>query len=157
MELRTHPRTRLKLPVGLYCADKNTYYRRKIGNISLGGMFISGTSCGQKGVNLDVMVNPGNTSPHESESYPAQVVRKSSDGFALRFNPMNEAERRMLQDVIWPEWDGKDNFEGMLIVATRENVDGLSGWLRLTSLICNQYKRACFQRHSIENLRKSLV
>lgn len=143
MELRAHPRTRLSLPVGLYCPDKNTYYRRKIGNISIGGMFISGTSCARKGTGLDVIVNPGGNHVEESERYNAHIVRNSTEGFALSFHNLGETERKMLQEIIWPDWDGKNNFEGMLIVAARQNVDGLSGWLRLTSLVCNEYKRAC--------------
>jgi hypothetical protein len=147
MELRAYPRTRLSLPVGLYCPDKNSYYRRKISNISMGGMFISGTSCGRNGMGLDVIVNPNNKSPEEPERYTARIIRNSTEGFALSFNNLGKLEREMLQDIIWPRWDGKDDFEGMLIVAARENVVGLSGWLRLTSLVCNEYKRVCNRPH----------
>lgn len=147
MEARAHPRTRLSVPVGLYCADKNTYYRRKIGNISVGGLFVAGSSCGRIGVQLEVIVNPANQALEPSERYAAAVVRSSASGFALKFNHLDEQKKRSLEDVIWPKWDGEKLFEGLLIIAPHENIDDLAGWMRLTSLLCNQYRRLCCKNH----------
>jgi hypothetical protein len=133
--------------VGLYCADKHTYYRRKINNISAGGLFISGSSCGRSGIQLEVVVNPANPAQETSERYSAEVVRSSVSGFALKFNHLNEQKKRALEDVIWPKWDGEKLFEGLLIVAPHEDIVDLAGWMRLTSLLCNQYRRLCCKNH----------
>jgi len=58
MEARAHPRSRLSVPVGLYCADKNRYYRRKINNISVGGLFVSGTPCARNSCLLYTSPSP---------------------------------------------------------------------------------------------------
>jgi len=147
VEARAHPRTRLCVPVGLYCADKNRYYRRKINNISVGGLFVSGTPCGRNGSRLEVIINPANRAPEASDRYTADVARSSASGFALKFNHLDEQKKRMLEDTIWPEWDGKELFEGLLIVAPHEDIVDLAGWMRLTSLLCNQYRRLCCKNH----------
>ena len=148
MEARAHPRTRLSVPVGLYCADKKTYYRRKINNISVGGLFISGTPCGRGGTQLEVIVNPAERAPQASDRYGARVVRSSVSGFALKFNHLDEQKKRSLEDIIWPTWDGEKLFEGLLIVARHENIIDLAGWMRLTSLLCHQYRRLCCKNHN---------
>jgi hypothetical protein len=40
-----------------------------------------------------------------------------------------------------PKWDGNNVYEGLIIFAEREDITDLSEWLRLTSLVCNQYRR----------------
>jgi hypothetical protein len=147
VDARAHPRTRLSVPVGLYCASQNTYYRRKISNISVGGLFVSGTPCGRHGSQLEVIVNPVNRELRPSDRYRAQVVRSSLSGFALRFNDLDEEKRRSLDEVIWPKWDGEKLFEGLLIIALHEDIADLAGWMRLTSILCNQYRRLCGKNH----------
>ena len=148
MEARAHPRTRLSVPVGLYCADKHTYYRRKISNISVGGLFVSGSPCGRTGTRLEVVVNPINRPLQPSDRYAAQVVRSSISGFALQFNRLNDQKLQALEEVIWPKWDGENMFEGLLIIAAHENIVDLAGWMRLTSILCNQYRRLCGKNHT---------
>ncbi len=147
MEARAHPRTRLSVPVGLYCADKNRCYRRKINNISVGGLFVSGSPCGHSGVQLEVIVNPTERAPQSSDRYTTEVVRSSASGFALKFNHLDERKKRVLEDITWPKWDGEKLFEGLLIVAPHEDIVDLAGWMRLTSLLCNQYRRLCCKNH----------
>lgn len=147
METGAHPRTRLSVPVGLYCADKNRYYRRKTNNISVGGLFISGTPCERSGVQLEVIVNPARRVQEASDRYTADVIRSSVSGFALKFNRLDEQKRRALEDAIWPKWDGEQLFEGLLIVAPHEDIVDLADWMRLTSLLCNQYRRLCGRKH----------
>ena len=143
MEERAHQRSRLSVPVGLYCADKNRYYRRKINNISVGGLSVSGTPCGRNGTRLEVIINPANRAQKAFVRYTAEVARTSASGFALKFNHLDEQEKRLLEDIIWPKWNGKELFEGLLIVAPHEDIVDLAGWMRLTSLLCNQYRRLC--------------
>jgi len=147
VEARTHPRSRLSVPVGLYCADKNKYYRRKINNISVGGLFVSGTPCARNGTRLEVIVNPARRAQEASDRFTAEVVRSSASGFALKFNHLDKRKIRMLDDIIWPEWDGEELFESLLIVARHEDIVDLAGWMRLTSVLCNQYRRLCCKNH----------
>jgi hypothetical protein len=83
VEARAHPRSRLTVPVGLYCADKNRYYRRKINNIRVGGLFVSGTPYARNGTRLEVIVNPARRAQEASDRFTAEVVRSSASGFAL--------------------------------------------------------------------------
>ncbi|HHJ17245.1 MAG TPA: hypothetical protein ENJ80_11160 [Gammaproteobacteria bacterium] len=55
---------------------------------------------------------------------------------------------QMSEDTLLPKWDGEDVFEGMLIFAAQENPADFSEWLRLTSLVCNQYRR-CARAHTL--------
>jgi len=134
--------------VGLYCADKNRYYRRKINNISEGGLFVSGAPCARNGTRLEVTINPAKRAQEASDRYKAEVARSSASGFALKFNHLDELKRRVLEDIIWPKWDGEQLFEGLLIVAPHEDIVDLADWMRLTSLLCNQYRRLCGKNHS---------
>jgi hypothetical protein len=65
----------------------------------------------------------------------------------LKFNPLDELESLTLENVIWPKWDGRELFEGLLIVAPHENIVDLAGWMRLTSLLCKEYRRLCWKNH----------
>jgi len=147
VEARTHPRSRLSVPVGLYCADKNRYYRRKINNISVGGLFVSGTPCARNGTRLEVIINPANRAQEAFVRYTAEVARTSASDFALKFNHLDEQEKRLLEDIIWPKWNGKELFEGLLIVAPHEDIVDLAGWMRLIFVLCNQYRRLCCKNH----------
>ena len=152
MEARAHPRSRLSAPAGLYCADKNRYYRRKINNISIGGLFVSGTPCARNGTRLEVIINPAKRAKQAPERYSAAVARSSASGFALKFNHLDEQRKCALEDIIWPKWDGEELFEGLLIVAPHEDIVDLADWMRLTSLLCNQYRRLCC-RENIYHLK----
>lgn len=143
MEARAYPRTKLSLPVGLYCPKKDFYYHRKISDISVGGLFVSGRPCGPAGMAFDVIVNPAHTPVDQCQRFSAQVVRSTLDGFALKFSHLGQSERHSLEDVIWPKWDGENMYEGLLLIAAREDVKDLAGWLHLTSIVCNQYRRLC--------------
>ena len=45
-------------------------------------------------------------------------------------------------------------FEGLIIFAAVEPAVELSDWMRLTSLVCNQY-RHCARGHYLSKVRKS--
>ena len=49
--------------------------------------------------------------------------------------------RRRLPVPVGSHWNGDNMYEGLIIFAERENIVDLSEWLRLTSLVCNQYRR----------------
>ena len=53
-----------------------------------------------------------------------------------------------------PKWDGDNMYEGLIIFAERENIVDLSEWLRLTSLVCNQYRR-CARAQTLSKSRKT--
>lgn len=143
-ENRAHPRTRLSLPVTLYCDRDNQHYDRKISNISMGGLYISGMPCGPVGMQLDISVHPPLSPVLPQQRFPASIVRKDMTGFALGFDNLDSGESLALEDIIWPRWDGQDTFEGLILVASRENITSLGEWLHLTSIVCNQYRRICY-------------
>ena len=92
---------------------------------------------------LEVVLHPVKQAQQSSDRFPAQVARVATNGFALQFNQLDEYKMRTLEHLIWPKWDGKQLFEGLLIVAPRTDIDDLAGWMRLTSLLCHQYRRLC--------------
>ena len=61
---------------------------------------------------------------------------------------------KMPEDVLMPKWDGDNMYEGLIIFAERENIVDLSEWLRLTSLVCNQYRR-CARAQTLSKSRKT--
>jgi hypothetical protein len=138
MDARVHPRTSHSISVGLYCPEKDQFQNGKVRDISTEGLFFTGTPCARTGTQFSVVVNPRN--PDKSLTLSARVVRHTSNGFALRFHNISQQARQQLEEIIWPSWDGKDVFEGLLIVAAHENTGSFSGWLRLTSMLFN-YRR----------------
>jgi len=139
MDARVHPRTRLSVPVQLYCNRRNSYHNRKTGNISPGGLFINGSPCGSMGSEFDIFMECVETD--DPLRVRAQITRVAHNGFGMQFTGIDSCQIRLLEKVIQPDWDGRDPFEGLLIFAAREEVTDLADWLRLTSLVCNQYQR----------------
>jgi len=45
-------------------------------------------------------------------------------------------------------------YEGLIIFAARESIVELSEWMRLTSLVCNQYRR-CANGRKLSQRRKT--
>lgn len=138
MNGRSQPRTSHSLSVGLYCPEKDRFQNGKVRDISTEGLFVTGTPCARTGMQFSIVVNPRD--PANSLILSARVVRVTSDGFALRFENLSEQVRQQLEDIIWPAWDGKDVFEGLLIIAAHQDTYSFSGWLRLTSMLFN-YRR----------------
>lgn len=143
MEARAHPRSSLQIKTDLVCPSTQTMYARYVRNISLGGLYVSGTPCATTGSELAVIMTPLGHAESDATRFPAKIARTASSGFALRFDPMSDRDSRILGDLINPSWDGKNVIEGLLIVAAREHVMSLSECLRLTSVVCNRYRRIC--------------
>lgn len=143
MEARAHPRSSLRLKTELVCLDTQARYQRYVRNISMGGLFISGSPCGNPGVEVSLLVVPMDKKIQQSRSFPASIVRTSNSGFALKFGAIGDSDGRILEMLTHPQWDGKNVIDGFLIAASHEQVISLSECLRLTSLVCNEYRRKC--------------
>lgn len=143
MEARAHPRLNLRLNTELVCVSSRTCHRRQVQNISMGGLFIAGDACTRPGMEVSVVVAPLYSEVQHSRQLPARVVRTSGSGFAVQFSDLSSKDCRLLKQLMEPEWDGKNVFEGLLIVAAREHVMSLSECLRLTSVICDRYRHLC--------------
>ena len=141
MEARAHPRSSLQLKTELVCLDTQTHHQRCIRNISLGGLFVSGTPCGNTGMEVSLFVTPMDKSAQESSCFPARIIRTSNSGFALKFGVIGDSDNHILDMLTKPQWDGKNVFDGLLIAAAHEHVMSLSECLRLTSVVCNDYRR----------------
>jgi len=152
MDARLHQRVKLSIPVSLYSRERHGILQRRSANISLGGLFVSGSPCGCCGSCLEVMVDIIGMKDVATQALIGEVVRLTSSGFALRFRNPVESQRRMLERLLWPRWDGANLFEGMLLLTMREEVTDLASWMRLTSLLCGPYKRLCCM-HATRNER----
>ncbi len=141
MEARAHPRSSLRLNTELVCLDTQTHHQRCIRNISLGGLFVSGAPCGNTGMEVSLFVTPMDRPVEDSKRFPARIIRTSNSGFALKFGDIADSDSRILNMLANPQWDGKNLFDGLLIAASHEHVLSLSECLRLTSVVCNDYRR----------------
>jgi len=107
----------------------------------MGGIFISGTPCGNTGREVSLFVTPMNKPVEESKCFPACIIRTSNSGFALEFNAIDDNDSRILDMLTKPQWDGRNVIDGLLIAASHSHVMSLSECLRLTSVVCNGYRR----------------
>jgi hypothetical protein len=144
MDARIYPRSRLAVPVDLYSNAKNCHLHGKVQDVSVGGMFVQAPACFcvqtgvQEGWQFDLrMIVPG----HSKEQHLNAAVRRTTvNGFGLQFQLGNGAQQ-MVEDLLLPNWDGNNVCEGLIIFASRESIVDFSEWLRLTSRVCNQYRR----------------
>lgn len=141
MEARAHPRSSLQLKTELVCLNTQAHYQRCIRNISMGGLFVSGSPCGNAGMEVSLFVTPMNKPVEDSKRFPARIIRTSNSGFALKFGEIGDSDSHILDMLTKPKWDGKNVFDGLLIAAAHEHVMSLSECLRLTSVVCNDYRR----------------
>lgn len=150
MEARAHPRSSLQLNTEIVCLSTQTHHQRCIRNISMGGLFVSGTPCGNTGMEVSLFVTPMNKQVEESKCLSARIIRTSNSGFALKFG---DSDSYILDMLTKPQWDGKNVFDGLLIAAAQDHIMSLSQCLRLTSVVCNDYRRmravaACLEMRS---------
>ncbi len=143
MEARTSERVKLSLPVGMFATGQQVIIKRQTGDISTGGLYVQGGAWGRTGTELQIVIDPDGLSGDHSAPMTGEIVRQGANGFAVRFKYLGEAHVRQLEDLIWPEWNGENLFEGMMIVVTREQVTDLATWMHLTSILCSHYKRLC--------------
>jgi len=143
MDARAHPRITVRLKIELVCPDQNNSDHRLTTNVSLGGIYVAGSPCGNIGTPLAVVITPIHRPQECSAPFPSTVVRSTPGGFALRFDSMSQQQADELQCMIRPRWDGENIFEGLLIAASQENVTELSDCLRLSSVVCDRFRRQC--------------
>ena len=145
MDARTYPRSRLSVPVKLHCNARNCHLMGKVKDISASGMFVIAPARAQTGWKFDVCMD---FPSWKSEQYlNATVQRITSNGFGMQFQ-LDRHVQQMLEEVLLPNWDGDNVYEGLISFAVRESVVDFSEWLRLTSLVCNQYRR-CARGHTL--------
>lgn len=147
MEAVNPPRPDYTLHVGLYNAKNNTYQDRKARNLSTNGMLICGSSCGRTGMDIEIHFNTFKYRHGQSLRLPARIVQNNVNGSVVEFTCLDGEAKCFLEHIIFPQWDGEDMYEGLLILAAYEKVTDLAGWLRLTSLIHGEYKRLCRNHH----------
>lgn len=148
MEARANPRVKLSVPVGMFASGQDAIVKRVTGDISTGGLFVKGGSWGRTGMELQIVIDPDGIGGERSAPMTGEVVRQGPSGFAVQFKYLGEAHLRRLEELIWPDWDGSNLFEGMMILVMREQVTDLASWMHLTSILCCHYKRLCCVRSS---------
>ncbi|NCA69324.1 MAG: hypothetical protein EOM91_04330 [Sphingobacteriia bacterium] len=53
----------------------------------------------------------------------------------LRFEPLTAAQQRRLDELLWPDWDGVNLLDGLILMSERYGASSLTEWLRLTDLL----------------------
>ncbi len=151
MNSRTHTRHNLSMKVALYCKIKNCHLQGQVRDISTGGMFIMAPAPrAQTGWRFDISMHF--PSWKNEQHINATVNRVTSHGFALQFL-LDTVTQQMLEDVLLPNWDGNNVYEGMVLFAEREHIVDFSEWLRLTSLVCNQYRQCARARALTQGMK----
>lgn len=146
MEARTNQRVKISVPVGMFSAGQPEIVKRQTADISTGGLYARGGSWGRTGQEVDVIIDPDGMGGTSSTPIRGEIVRQGASGFAVRFKYLGEAHIRQLEELIWPEWNGENLFEGMMILIMREQVTDLASWMHLTTILCSHYKRLCSMR-----------
>ena len=141
MELRACARANLALPVEFGPSRRPASRRGHTRNIGIGGLFIAAAPDMHCGEELEITLHL----PRQARvvSLRCQVARTARNGFAARFAGLDGSQRRLLQALVNPEWDGKDVFEGLLLATAWQPASDLPGMLRLASVVGNQYRRLC--------------
>ncbi len=138
MDARSYPRSQLSVPVDLHCTSRNCHLQGKIQDISAGGMFVMAPARARTGWQFDICMKF--PSWKEAQHINAIVRRVAANGVGLQFL-LDDNARQMLEEILLPDWDGDNVYEGLIIFAVRDSIVDFSQWLRLTSLVCNQYRR----------------
>lgn len=126
--------------------------RGRVRDISTGGMFVLAPSPrAQAGWEFDIRMKF--PSWKNEQRINATVRRITHYGFALQF-VLDTATHQLLEDVLLPNWDGNNIYEGLILFSELENTVSFSQWLRLTSLVCNEY-RQCARAHTLTQGMKS--
>lgn len=146
MEARANQRVRLDLPVGMFAAGQPDIVKRHTGDISTGGLYVKGASWGRTGMDIEIVIDPDGVGGSSAKPITGEIVRQGANGFAVRFKYLGAEHIRQLEELIWPEWNGENLFDGMMILIMREQVTDLASWMRLTSILCRYYKRLCSSR-----------
>lgn len=149
MDARTYPRTRLSVPVRISCSRRNSCHNRITSDISPGGLFVNGSPCGRAGSEFDVCMDCAEL--EDPLCLSALIAHIVPSGFGMQFTKISSSQLLLLENVIQPNWDGKDAFEGLMIFAAREQTVGLADWLRLTSLVSGDYQRRALSHSRTKN------
>ncbi|KRT56667.1 PilZ domain-containing protein [endosymbiont of Ridgeia piscesae] len=132
MDARAAPRSPLKVAVNLFCEQRASQRHCVTHDISTGGFFAVGVLCLRPGDRLKVALGE---MERGALSLNCRVIRVSMEGAGLKFEDNSALQMEALSEIILPNWDGKSLLEGQLRIAPWYPHEGLSGWLRLMSLL----------------------
>jgi hypothetical protein len=122
------------------CADRGLYRNCRTLNIGLDGSLIALTVPLEPGTRVQLELEDRF---HGGRMLPLTgVVAGRMDGSVdIRFDPLSSEVSQALEEVIWPEWDGRDLLEGVMIYCDVEQVENLEDLLRLTTLVETRFRR----------------
>lgn len=101
--------------------------------ISNDHVFIQGGPRLRGGCTVELTFNRRNGDP---VSVNCVVVPHSGERLLLCYGQVPANERAHLHTALWPDWDGRDLLDGLILMADRCEQQTLAEWLRLTSLLC---------------------
>ena len=140
MNARKHPRTKTSFQVTLINKAGSTVQTRIVNNISHAGFFVSSLNSLKRYDEYDLLVKRPGTA--DSSLLPSRVSRVGPDGCGFEFLNLQTAQRQLLNQLINPDWDGKDLLEGVMMYGPLEETTDFASCMRLTSLLGRRYKRS---------------
>jgi hypothetical protein len=79
----------------------------------------------------------------EQVSVEAVVEPHETDRLCVRYRELDPHRRERLLQTLWPDWDGHDLLDGLILMAGRFGVQTLADLIRLTSLLCAIQNKRC--------------
>jgi hypothetical protein len=125
------------VPVELHCPGADSRISCKFRDLSFSGLF----AVGQPAVRADAPVEIRLRVGDRRLTFRARVARVTLDGVGVEFGTVDAGQAELLQDVMWPRWDGRDILEGVMILAGDGEIRDLAQWMHLTSVV------ETFRRH----------
>lgn len=144
-DMRACPRIKYKLEIDLFSERKARHRQCYTQNICNNGMFVVGVLCLRPGDTVNVALGDREKGALELDCI---VNRVALDGVGVNFIGNSAKKMKLLRELLTPDWDGQNLWDGMIKLAPWCDSSDFSDWMRLTSLLshwqhnCVSEKRA---------------
>ena len=132
METLAEKRVKVRLVVDLYCVERDQHRKCRVSNIGLDGMFVVGLPCFKNDQKVRATFG---RSEGGALCLPCRVSQIALDGADLKFDNPSAQQIEELREIIYPQWNGLNLLEGVLILSNWVEADDFTGWLRLLTLV----------------------
>jgi hypothetical protein len=138
-DMRACPRIKYKLEIDLFCERKGSNRQCYTHNVCNDGMFVVGVLCLRPGDTVNVALGDRDKGALELDCI---VNRVTLDGVGVKFTGNSAQKMAMLRELLTPEWDGRNLWDGMIKLAPWCESTDFSDWMRLTSLL-SHWQHSC--------------
>lgn len=131
MERRGHPRVVYAVPARLACRSWHGSTNCRIRDIGMGGLYALSPSRAPVDTQVELLFRVG----ADDLVVSGRVQRSDLDGVAIKFDSLSAAQSAVLEQLIWPDWDGHNLMEGVLLLAAFSEIRELKDLMHLTTIV----------------------